>query len=75
MNLSVLAPSFNCAAKFLKLPGSICGEGRPADGAWQEGLERFPVESCAWLCKRGKEVKDLKEEEMRRCKGGRLSMR
>jgi hypothetical protein len=29
MNLTVLAPSFNCAAKFLSLPGSICGESKP----------------------------------------------
>ena len=54
--LAAFAPSFNCAAKFLRLPGSIWSESKPAIASWQEVSERFPVESCACLCKTGELV-------------------
>jgi len=47
-----LSPSFNCAAKFLRLSGSIWGQNKPDGRGWQEASTRFPVESCARLCKR-----------------------
>src|SRR5271169_6365370 len=56
MNLSVLAPSFNCAAKCLKLPGSIWGERKPTNGTWQGVSEQFPVETCACLCKNSRDL-------------------
>ena len=49
--LAAFAPSFNCAAKFLRLPGSIWSETKPTIVAWQEVSERLPVETCACLCK------------------------
>ena len=52
MSLSALAPSFNCAAKFLTLPGSIWRESKSCDWAWQEVSNRFAVESCASMCKK-----------------------
>ena len=51
MNLAILAPSFNCAAKFFRLPGSIWRESKTIPEAWQEVSPRFSVETCARLCK------------------------
>jgi hypothetical protein len=41
------SPSFNCAAKFLTLSGSISRENKTAGQTWQEGLRRF---CCGKLC-------------------------
>src|ERR1700739_229852 len=57
--LAAFAPSFNCAAKFLRLPGSIWRENKPPDLALQEVSERFPVETCARLCKTQREYAGL----------------
>jgi len=51
MNLAIPAPSFNCAAKFLRLPGSIWRESKTIPKAWQGVSRRFSVETCARLCK------------------------
>jgi hypothetical protein len=47
MSLSALAPSFNCAAKFLRLPGSIWAHDKSCDWTLQEDSNRSVVESCA----------------------------
>ena len=47
-----LSPSFNCAAKFLRLSGSIWRQNKLDGRGWQVASTRFPVESCARLCKR-----------------------
>lgn len=47
MNLPVLAPSFNCAAKFLRLPGSIWPRQYSFHFALARGLRAI---SCANLC-------------------------
>jgi hypothetical protein len=53
MSLAALAPSFNCAAKFMTLSGSIWDESKPAFPPWQEVSRAFSVETCAHLCKTG----------------------
>src|SRR5690348_8600354 len=50
-NLAAAAPSFNCAVKFLRLPGSIWVESKPGPFSWQAKSENSTVESCACLCK------------------------
>ncbi len=47
MNLTVLAPSFNRAAKFLRLPGSICNQKYSFHLPLARGLRAI---SCANLC-------------------------
>jgi hypothetical protein len=47
--LATAAPSFNCAAKFLRLPGSICTQHRTPPSGVQGDCSRSIVESCAQL--------------------------
>jgi len=49
--LAASAPLLDCAVEFLKLPGSICVHDKTPAKSWQEVSRRFPVETCARLCK------------------------
>jgi len=46
-----LRPLLDCAAKFLRLPGSIWRENTAPGKSWQEALPHFAVDACALLCK------------------------
>jgi hypothetical protein len=52
MSLAALAPSFNCAAKFFRFPGSIWSESKSEKKSWQEESERNAVERCGRVWKR-----------------------
>jgi hypothetical protein len=62
-NLAIPAPSFNCAAKFLRLPGSIWRDFKLNLKAWQEVFEQIAVQICACLCKRKVTTLENKRQE------------
>ncbi|MGB2664672.1 MAG: hypothetical protein WAK48_11745, partial [Candidatus Acidiferrum sp.] len=50
-NLAALAPSFDCAGKFLRLTGSIWHHSILPIFGWQVVSNSFAVHFCANLCK------------------------
>jgi hypothetical protein len=50
--LRLLRPLSIVPLSFLGFPAQSGREHKPAVFSWQEESASFPVESCAWLCKK-----------------------